>query len=572
MNMMTEPYVSMLDRLSPPEHEVLEERDVWLTMRDGVKIAADIFRPRAQGRFPALVSVSAYGKAVQKSLERPLPLSPQRGNGGQEAGDTQFWVKRGYVHIIVDVRGSGISEGQYDYMGLQEQLDGCEIIEWAAAQPWCSGKVGMLGMSYFGVMQWLIAMHQPPHLTAIAPYEAFVDRYRHSFYHGGILTDGFFHQWWSHVSVPPMRPLVYRYLSESEIENRRQALLASPEVADSPFLYVTLTYPEKNPILFDLLLQPCDLAYSQERSALRHLHKINIPCFLATRWSAWAIHLPGVLAGWQGLSHNPRKKLFLMETPSAHGPLRPWRDHQDLLLRWYDHWLKGNDTGMMDEPPVTYLIKEANEWHTATDWPLPATQWTKYYLHRDGSLDERSPEPQESFRCFTNDPFLYPGQEVPGLSYSTAPLPHDLTIVGPIALYLSAELNQPDATWVITLRDIAPDGKSSVVTKGWLRASHRKLDRERSTPWKPFHVHDEAVPVPCGEVVEYAIDIAEAAMCFRKGHRVALQIRGQDTPAEDPVWYHLCNGTPTDHRVHHEPAHPSFLLLPVQSSPSSGYR
>jgi hypothetical protein len=166
----------MLDRLSPPQYEVLEERNVWLTMRDGVKVAADIFRPQAEGSFPALVSVSAYGKAVQKSLARPLPLSPQRGNGGQEAGDTEFWVKRGYVHIIVDVRGSGKSEGEYDYMGLQEQLDGCEIIEWAAVQPWCSGKVGMLGMSYFGVMQWLIAMHKPPHLTAIAPYEAFVDR------------------------------------------------------------------------------------------------------------------------------------------------------------------------------------------------------------------------------------------------------------------------------------------------------------------------------------------------------------------------------------------------------------
>jgi uncharacterized protein len=447
---MSEPYVSMLERLSPPQYEVLVERDVWLTMRDGVRVSADIFRPDGEGRFPALVSVSAYGKAVQKSLARPLPLSPQRGNGGQEAGDTEFWVKRGYVHIVVDVRGSGKSEGQYDYMGLQEQLDGYEIIEWAAAQRWCSGKVGMLGMSYFGVMQWLIAMHKPPHLTAIAPYEAFVDRYRHSFYHGGILTDGFFHQWWGHVSVPPMQPLVYRYLSEREIEKRRQILLASPEVEDSPFLHVTLTYPEKNPILFDLLLQPCDLAYSQERSALRQLHKIEIPCFLATRWSAWAIHLPGVLAGWQGLQHNRNKKLFLMETPSPHGPLRPWRDHQDLLLRWYDHWLKGNDTGMMDEPPVTYLIKEVNEWRTSADWPLPETEWTTFYLHGDGRLDRDTPAEEEPVCSFINDPFLYPGQEIPGLTYTTPPLSHDLKVVGPIALYLSAELDQPDATWVVT--------------------------------------------------------------------------------------------------------------------------
>lgn len=558
------PDQAVMHRLSQARHEVLEEFDVFIRMRDGVRIAVNVFRPKGEGRFPALMSISGYGKDVQTRLERPLPLSPQRGNGGQEAGDTDYWVQRGYVHIVVDSRGSGKSEGEYSFMGLDEQLDGCEIIEWAAAQPWCSGKVGMLGMSYFGVMQWLIATHQPPHLTAIAPYEALVDRYRYSFCHGGILNEGFFHQWWGHVSVGPMKPMAYRYLGEQEVERRRRALLASPEVKDSPFLYVTLTFPEKNPLLFDVLVQPLDSEFSKERSPFWNLHKVTIPCFLATRWSGWPIHLPGVLTGWENLTHNPNKKLFLMETPSVHGPLRPWRDHQDILLRWYDHWLKGIDTGMMDEPPVTYLVKGADEWHTATDWPLPGTEWTRFYLHGDGSLNTTAPGPDQPVRSFTNDPFLYPGQEVPGVRYATPELEADLTLVGPITLHMSAELDQPDATWFVTVRDIAPDGKASVITKGWLRASHREVDPALSKPWKPFHPHDRVVPVPAGEVLDYAINVVETSMCFRKGHRLALEIRGQDTPAEDPVWYHLCNGTPTVHGIHHGKSHPTYVVLPVQ--------
>ncbi len=553
-----------LARISQPRYRVLEERNCFVTMRDGIRLACDVFRPDAEGRFPAVVSISPYGKRVQKMIEHPLPLSPQRGNGGQEAGDTRYWVSRGYVHIIVDSRGSGSSEGSFGFFGREEQLDGCEMVEWAASRPWCTGKIGMLGMSYFGVMQWLVAMHKPPHLTAIAPYEALVDRYRHSCFHGGILNEGFFHQWWGHVSVPPCRPMSYAYLTPEEIEARRAALLESPEVADSPFLDVTLNFPEKNPILFDQLMQPCYGAYAKERSALHLLHQIEIPCFLATRWSGWGIHLPGVLAGWEGLSHNPNKKLFLMETPSMHGPLRPWRDHQDILMRWYDHWLKGNDTGMLDEAPVTYLIKGSNEWRTATDWPIPETSWTRFYLHGDGVISEAAPASQEQPREFANDPHLAPGRPTPGLSYSTGPLERDLTLVGPIGLHFHASIDHTDATWVVTLRDEAPDGKSTVLTKGWLRASHRALDRERSKPWKPFHPHTEAIPVVRNEITEYAIDIKEVGVRIAKGHRLALDIRGQDTPAEDPIWYHLCNGTVTRHVISHTAARASYLVLPVQ--------
>ncbi len=136
-------------------------------------------------------------------------------------------------------------------------------------------------------------------------------------------------------------------------------------------------------------------------------------------------------------------------------------------------------------------------------------------------------------------------------------------MTGPIALYLTAVLNQPDATWFVNIKDRAPDGSARVVTKGWLRASHRQLDAERSTPHKPYHPHDQTVPVPVGQPVTYAISICDTSMAFLKGHQLVMEIRGQDTQAEDPVWYHLCNPVETKHTLHCGGDTPSYLLLPV---------
>ena len=270
-------------RLSGPEHAVYEERDRFVAMRDGVRLAVDIFRPESPGRFPALVSFSPYGKDIQKITEVQRPLNPRYGNGGQEAGDTGYFVERGYVHVVADTRGAGDSGGTYDNYGPREQDDGYDLIEWIAAQPWCDGNVGMLGMSYFAVVQHLIAATQPPHLKAIAPYEAYTDRYRHSVYHGGIFNEGFFHQWWGHVSIGTLRPPIYGILSDNEIADRVAALMRTPEVEGNPYLHIQLKYPEKNPLLFDFMLQPFDGPYYWERSACTMLIASKAPCSLLPR-------------------------------------------------------------------------------------------------------------------------------------------------------------------------------------------------------------------------------------------------------------------------------------------------
>ncbi len=551
---------SWKSKVSQPHHGVKAERGVTVSARDGTRLAVDVYAPDAPGRYPALLSYSHYGKDLQRITGKRAPLSPLIGNGGLEAGDTEYFVSRGYVHVIADARGSGDSAGEYCYQGQKEQEDGYDIIEWMAAQPWSNGNCGMLGMSYFGVIQYMVAAQQPPHLKAIVPYEALTDRYRQSVYHGGLLNEGFWHQWWGHVSVDGMRPLSYERLSEDEIRQRVARLMQAPEIRRSPYLHIQLKYPRKNPLLFDWLLEPLDGPFYWERSPYHMFDRIKIPTFLATRWSSWAVHLAGAFEAYLGI--DAPKKMLIMETESALGPMRPWSDHQDLILRWYDHWLKGIDTGFMDEPPIRLLIKGKNVYRDEFEWPLARTRWTKLYLAGEGSLSFE-PATVAGTAAFSNDPDLPPGRHAPGISFATAPFTAETEITGPVAFTLHASLDQPDATFVVTLRDLAPDGSSRVLTKGWLRASQRELDAAKSKPWKPYQLHQRQERLEPGRRYEYRMEIRETSNVFLPGHRLALDIKGQDTTAEDPIWVHTCNALPTRHTVHFGDDTLSHLLLPV---------
>ena len=554
-----------LKAISQPRYRVRAERELRVTMRDGVKVAADLYLPDVKGRFPALLAMSPYGKYIHRPEAPLLPLSMARGNGGQEAGDSEYFVSRGYVHVVADVRGSGDSEGEYCSYGMAEQQDGYDLVEWIASQPWCDGNVGMLGMSYFAVNQYLVAALNPPHLKAIFACEGYTDRYRHLVYHGGILTLGFFLQWWQHVSVGATAPSCRRYYSEKEIEKRVEELKESREVKDNPILSVLLKHREKNPLVFDYLLQPNDGPYYWERSAYNKLDKIKVPCYLGTRWSGWPIHLPGAFDAYRRI--NAPKKMLIFETESVYGPHRPWRDHHDLILRWYDHWLKGIDTGMMEEPPIKILVKGSNEWRCEQEWPLARTQWTKLYLRGDAGLAQERPGKGEEPASFVNQPSLRPSQVVPSLRYRTAPLGEEMEVTGPVALYLQASLDTEDATWIVSISDVASDGTTKLVTRGWLRASHRALDPDRSLPYQPYHPHLEREVLKRGEVYEFAIEIRETSYLFLSGHRMELEIRGQDSSWEDPMWFHLCNPETTRHTIYNDPQHVSYLLLPIILKP-----
>ncbi len=548
------------EKLSKPQYKVITEKNVLIMMRDGVRLAADVYRPESQGKFPALLAMSPYGKDVQKLYSPVGPLNPIRGNGGQEAGDTDYFVTRGYAHIVVDVRGSGDSEGEFEFVGMKEQGDGYDLVEWIAGQPWCDGNVGMLGMSYYGVGQLLVAAQNPPHLKAIFPYEAFTDHYRHADYHGGMYNMGFALQWWGHVSVGTSTPRSLREHPE-EIKRIVTDLMQEKEIQAHVPLYLALKYPEKNPPMFEALTHSLDGPRWWEISAYTKFDRIKIPFYAVSRWSGWPVHLPGAFAAYNGI--NAPKKVMIMETEHPSGPMRPWHNHHDIVLRWYDHWLKGIDTGIMEEPPIRLFIKGKNEWRYEYEWPLAHTQWTTFYLRGNEGLSQEPPGNSEPADTFLSKDWPLPYQPVPCVRYRTSPLATDMEVTGPIALYFHAALDQPEATWCVSLHDVPPDGSSRLISKGWLRASHRAVDERRSKPYQPFHPHTESIPVEPGKIYEYAIDIRETSNVFLAGHRIELLIRGQDSVLDDPIWFHLCNNRATTHTIYHSHEHRSYMLLPL---------
>jgi predicted acyl esterase len=533
-------------------------------MRDGVRLCVDIYRPDAEGRFPALLGTSPYSKDVQKLPVYEYPTDRELGNGGIEAGDSEYFVSRGYVHVIADARGTGMSEGAYRVFSEKEQQDGYDLVEWIAQQPWCSGNVGMIGSSYFGMIQLLTAAQQPPHLKAIFPVDSTTDFYRHWAYHGGILHSSFLSTWWEGSLVvntadePP--------LAKAERERMIAAQKEKREIASNPRLWKALEFPFTNPHLHDVLTHPLDGPYYRERSANSKLDRIRIPTFLIGRWQATYIHLQGSFQAYAGI--DAPKRMMIVNPESGVGFNRPWHENHDLVLRWYDHWLKGNDTGAMEEPPIKLYIQNRGTYRDENEWPLARTQWTTLYLGVNGTLGEARPGWNEKPDSFVNAAPLLPGQKVPALRYATAPLTEDLELTGPAALYLYASLGGTDTNWIVELEDLRPDGSTVRAAIGWLRASHREVDAEKSKPYQPWHPHTREVPVPPGKVELYAIDFREMCYAFKAGSRIQLLVKAQDAPWEGASYIyrislHLPPATPMKHTVHHTPEYPSHLVVPV---------
>jgi hypothetical protein len=552
-----------MKKLSKAQYVIKDERDVKVPMRDGVKLAVNIFRPDADGEFPALLSMSPYGKEIQTLPEPEAPYHWFHGSAGVEAGDTKFWVSRGYAHVIADVRGSGTSEGEFVNAGKKEQEDGYDLVEWIAEQPWCNGNVGMIGMSYFAVIQLLVAGQQPPHLKALFVCEGSTDLYRQLAYHGGILDIGFFIIWNPLLSVHTYEMTSRKILPSEDLSQWIEYWKKNRDLQFHPGCYGTLICPERNPPLFDLLMHPYDAPYYWERSPYTVFEKIHVPVYLLSRWNGWSIHLPGAFSAYTGI--KAPKKLKIFNTPDLRGPARPWRENHDVALRWYDYWLKGIDTGIMDEPPIEILVRGVDKVRHEHEWPLARTKWAKFYLRDGGRLTKDPPTESESFNTFINNTYWQFG-EVPCLKYTTAQFESNVEVTGPIVLYMHAAINSPDANWMIVMKDIGPDDSEEIVTKGWLKASHREIDEKRSTPYKPYHPHRKSVPVEPGRIYEYAIEIRETSYVFKRGHALQLIIKGEDTPYEDVAsvsYYHLPKAEKTEHSIYHDKNYRSHLMLPI---------
>ena len=595
--------------VSQPEYEIELEEDVWATMRDGVRLSVDIYRPRAEGKFPALLSFSpGFGKDQEKLPTDPVwqPSDYVRGTGGHECGEQWYFVPRGYVQVIPDSRGTGKSEGDAEALKAYGQ-DGYDLIEWIAEQPWCNGNVGMIGMSAFAVSQYQVATEQPPHLKAIFPFEGSTDRYRHSFRHGGLLN----YMFQLHIrNVRPVRmrgtpqPASFKEFTKQELQENIRELQNNPDIRCTPYLYVITLCPEMNPAVFDMMLHPYDGPYYQRMSDYPKFEDIKIPHYSGARWNAWAMHLPGAFDCYKGTA-TPRehKKLLLVPTDNYGGMDRPYHEVQDMCLRWYDYWLKGIDTGIMDEPPILLFIQGINKWRYENEWPLGVTEWTKFYLRGRGLLSTTPPNPDEEPQVFTSNPWAQPTEgfhrsdttakadPVPKAIYETEPLGEDIEVTGPIALYWHAsieskgirvrswkgsatsgiEVLEPvsnDTDWYLKVKDIDVDGAERCVAEGWLKASHYELDESNSKPYAPYHPHTRSLPIEPGEVVLYASDLRMTSNVFLAGHRIRLELAAQDQV--QALWYHLPHMAEVKHTIYSTGDRPSYLLLPIIPKGYSG--
>jgi predicted acyl esterase len=497
----------------------------------------------------------------------PQPLDKSEiWDGVIEAGDTEYLVSRGYAHVIGDLRGIGYSEG--DYVGMHSQKegeDGYDLVEWIAQQSWSDGNVGMVGYSYFGEIQQFVAIEQPPHLKAIFPTGVFSDLYRDMAYTGGMLSLFLYGLWDGRLGTSGMAPkqvfsAMMRNLSNEEFERRIQEALNNPDIRNFPNLYHLLHYPQKNPLFVDLLLNPYDGPFYWERSAYTRFDKIKIPVYSMGAWS----HFFSTGAQWDLYCGINVPKKIMMKPPGF--PTRPWRDNLDVLIRWYDHWLKGIDTGIMEEPPIKIFVMGANQWRYEDEWPVPGTEQTKFYLRSWEGLSLEPETYQDEPDGFLQQP-LHVSSRRGSLKYLTPPLLEEVEVIGDVAVYLFASIDTDDTNWIVKLSDVDENGKEKWFTSGYLKASHRTLDLNKSTPLKPYHPHISSEPVVPGEIYEYAIGLQPIANVFKAGHRVQLEIESMIS-SRDPdqlLHYHprLCSSKTTLHKIYRNKKHRSHLLLPI---------
>jgi predicted acyl esterase len=555
---------------SEPTYSVKVEKDIMVAMRDGVRLAIDVYRPDTEGeKFPALLAFGFWGKDAQEAIGW-LADKPQQyyyspfWDGNMEAMNYNFTVPRGYIHVIPDPRGIGNSEGN----GTFSPWDVYDTIEWVAAQPWCSGKVGMMGPSSYSVFQIHAGLMKPPHLVALHPDENpagsgdyFKGVYDLLIYHifmGRHGNDGAFPA--PNYDFTPLPP---SFLNRPDIKARLEEALNHPDIKYNSKWYSYLKYPRKFPIFFDNLLSSFHPRPEPDNFIDADLHpsgldRITLPIYQGAPWIT-RFYIFATLDVWEKTGTPKKNNKLILYPPNF--PDRPYVEYHDELVRWYDFWLKGIDTGILDEPPIKMFVMGINKWRFEKEWPLARTEWTKFYLQPKGGLSTQVPAPAEP-ESFTQ-PAPYMDARVYCLRYSTGPLDEEMEVTGPLALHLHASIDIDDTNWMADLVDIDAQGNRQLVSAGYLKAAYRAIDETKSKPFQPVHLRQDPVPVVPGKIMEYAIAMMPTSNVFQKGHSIELIIRNQDDLLSRlGTWgvYHLPFMRTVKHTIHFGESH---LLLPV---------
>jgi putative CocE/NonD family hydrolase len=563
-----------------------------ITMSDGLVMRANVVLPDAQTKRPVILTATGYNKDATN------PTGTQCGSGGILASVDQDLLKAGYAVMLLDDRGTGASQGQWDFWGERTQEDYGEVLDWIQAQPWSDGQVGVTGGSYMGITSMLVAeadagrvaAGKPRAVKAVWADVPMSDAYRDVTFHGGAIDVGFIPLWLGLTTtlsdIPPstlfQEPLgslptyALHLLNTFDVVSRHvvDAALGGDSAFDGPFFRL--------------------------RSPGTRAGELKIPVAWVGGW--WDIFQRGEPLLFEQLVNSPRRLFFM--TPNYHGlpDQAAWDalkvgSEQSVKVRWFDRYLRGAADAKLDAmAPVNLWTLGAKSWEHHKTWPLPGTKYTSLHLAPDSLLERDAPAAPSADAalllpvsspcsrlsmqwtagllplgpCETDNRTF----ELTALKWTTTPLADDTKVTGPITADIWAELSSADATLVAVLSDVGPDGRSTQISGGFLLASQRAVDEERSTkaadgtiirPWHPFTRASRAA-VPPNIPQRYRIEIYPTSNVFKKGHSIRLTLSGANTPATLPEVPSLVGSLAGRLRVLHSAKYPSHVLLPFSGA------
>jgi len=529
-------------------HKPHEVERTFVAVRDGIRLHVEVYRPDAPGKFPAILMMNPYHNVT---------IPP---NSRTKSTHLEF-TSRGYAVVEAEVRGTGISGGKFFFL-RNDGRDGYDIIHWMRDQPWCDGNIGLMGSSYLGMDQFPIAGQNPPGLKAMFVGVAGADLYRDMVYPGGVLNTMILRWAVNHAAhlLPPWVPQLHDmpqevdpriYEMQEKIHCERTRLMIK-QAMEGGGLY-------DNDFLKEWISHPTDGPFWRQDSPYGFFGKIHTPIYCQGGW--FDFFIDGTIRSFVEI--NAPKRLII--GPWFHGG----REGCDLLavqLRWFDHWLKGMQNGIMEEPPVRILPVGSEEWRFEDGWP-PRSHMMRLYLGQggatpshslnDGVLSRKSPPSHEDPDVISHDP----GKLVPSvasrngdisraersyLTYTAEPLSKDVELAGPIHLVLYMSTNRNDVDWSAKLTHVTPQGASIVISSGILKGSH-------------YHSHEHPVDLVPRRIYAMKIDMSSICILIPKGDRMRLDVSNSDFPlfAPSPI--------ASQSAVYHDPNHRSCLVLSVRA-------
>jgi putative CocE/NonD family hydrolase len=586
--------------MNQDNNSIIVDYNVPATMRDGVELRADVYRPAREGKYPVLLQRTPYNKAFLPWVMFTM--------------DVIRAARAGYVVVVQDVRGRFASQGDTFSPYVNEFMDGYDSVEWASTLPYCDGNVGMFGYSYYGLTQWQAAAMQPLHLKAFFPFASAMDFFNRR---GGALELSVVIGWILLLGAPNAlrraksgKPdFLPEYLSlVNQIDHMEDAFRALPLTDLS---VMKLGDGKVAPYFHDILKHDTYDDYHKQRSMIDKHARVQAPAFIHTGW--YDLLLGSDLEHFTRIKEEAKSTLARENTRLVVGPwthlgildsvgqlhyglasstlaLELKGDLTSLHLKWFDFWLKGIKNDIDKEPPVKIFVMGDNIWRCENEWPLSRAQYTPFYFHSGGranslrgdgrlSPDNPNEEPVDQYVYDPRNPVPTRGgnhilplhynrgpmnqieveERFDVLVYSTNVLSKDIEVTGPVVVKLYASTSAPDTDFTAKLVDVHPDGSAFNIADGIIRARYRKGNNVPSSLIKP------------NTVVEYTIDLMATSIVFKAGHRMRVEISSSNFPRFDRNpntgdLAHEAKQTATAlQTILHDSSHPSHILLPIIS-------